>query len=363
MRRNKIKNILIINPFGIGDVLFSTPSIEVVKKNFPDSYIAYICNIRTKEILETNPDINEIFVFEKDVYRALWKESRVKFLKSFTGFLKKIKKKKFDLAIDYSLGHQYSLFLMLMGVRNRIGFNYKGRGRFLTQRIDFAGFDDKSIADYYLDVLGLMGLNINEARIKLWPTKEDENYIDEFLRTKGIRKDKNMVCIAPGGGVSFGKEKINFKRWGPSGFAALADRLISELGCTVIFIWGPKEEALINEISEKMSNQAVIAPRTTLRQMAALMKSCYVCICNDAGPLHVAVSQNCRTVSIFGPSDENSYGPYPLDNRHIVVTGNIECRPCYKRFKLPDCKERRCLESVSADDVFIAVKKQLESSK
>ncbi|GAG34740.1 unnamed protein product, partial [marine sediment metagenome] len=127
----KTMRILIVNPFGIGDVLFSTPMISNLKIAHPESYIGYICNIRAKEALYNNPQINEIFVFEKDEYRNLWRQSKFKCIKKFITFYIKIKKKNFDLAIDLSLGHQYSLFLWLIGVRKRIGYNYRNRGRFL----------------------------------------------------------------------------------------------------------------------------------------------------------------------------------------------------------------------------------------
>ena len=63
--------ILIVNPFGIGDVLFSTPLITNLKVAWPKSYIGYICNIRAKDALYDNPQIDEIFVFEKDEYSPL----------------------------------------------------------------------------------------------------------------------------------------------------------------------------------------------------------------------------------------------------------------------------------------------------
>jgi ADP-heptose:LPS heptosyltransferase len=60
-------------------------------------------------------------------------------------------------------------------------------------------------------------------------------------------------------------------------------------------------------------------------------------------------------VSIFGPSDQKAYGPYPKGPSHITVTGDVSCRPCYIRFRTPDCRDLKCLESVSVDDVFKAV--------
>ena len=47
--------ILIVNPFGIGDVIFSTPLVEVLKARFSGSRIGYVCNARAYEVIKTNP--------------------------------------------------------------------------------------------------------------------------------------------------------------------------------------------------------------------------------------------------------------------------------------------------------------------
>ncbi len=69
----------------------------------------------------------------------------------------------------------------------------------------------------------------------------------------------------------------------------------------------------------------------------------------------MAVASGAKTVSIFGPSDQNIYGPYLKDNRHLVVTKDVDCRPCYKKFKIPECKNLKCLEGLNVDEVFSAV--------
>ena len=349
-----MKKILIINPFGIGDVLFSTVLIDVIKDNIPGAGLYYISNKRTYEVLKASPELKGVFMFEKDDYKRLWKDSKIQCLKSFFLFLKQIKREKFDLAIDLSMGHQYSFFLMLLGVPQRVGFNYKGRGRFLTKKLEFDGFNTKPIAEYHLDLARVLGLEVKNPLTKIWIEAEDKEYIDKFLSS--IRPKKDIIIgIAPGGGVSFGKKKINFKRWDPENFAELADKLIEGLACEVIFVWGPDEEALIKKIISLMKNKPKIAPPTTIRQAAALMKRCDCVICNDSGPLHVAVAAGARTVSIFGPSNELVYGPYPPAREHLVITKDIDCRPCYKKFKLPDCRTRACLKELDAKSVFLAV--------
>ena len=60
------RKILIINIFGIGDVLFTTPIISNIKENLPDCFIGYVCNKRTAPVLTSNPKVDKVFIFEKD---------------------------------------------------------------------------------------------------------------------------------------------------------------------------------------------------------------------------------------------------------------------------------------------------------
>ena len=78
-----INSILIVNTFGIGDVLFSTPIIKILAERFPEAKINYICNQRTEHVLKNNTCLNEIMVFEKDFFRDMLKSSKIGFLKEF----------------------------------------------------------------------------------------------------------------------------------------------------------------------------------------------------------------------------------------------------------------------------------------
>ncbi len=353
--REKSIKILLINPFGIGDLLFSTPLIEILKKNLPNASLYYICNKRTSAIIEKSPQLDGVFIFEKGDYKELWRRNKILCLKEFVSFIKKIGKEQFNLAIDMSMGHQYSLILKLINVPRRIGFDYKGRGRFLTERLKFDGFNDKPIGEYYKDLLRLIGLDIDVKPTRIWLTDEDRDYAERFFREKKIVKSDTVIGIAPGGGVSFGREKVVFKRWPYEKFAELADFFIKDMSSKVMLLWGPGEEDLVVNIQGAMSTKPIVSPSTTVRQMAALMSRCTCVVCNDSGPLHLAVAAGARTSSIFGPSDENVYGPYLRSDQHLCITKDLECRPCYKRFSLPNCESRVCLNDLGAREVFLAI--------
>jgi len=350
------KRILIINPFGIGDVLFSTPLISAIKEKYSGSYIAYICNIRTKEILETNPDVDEVFVFERDEYRSLLKKSKIKALKRLLSFWMEIKKRRFDLLLDLSLGKEYAFFSWLIGIKERRGFNYKGRGRFLTHKVAFEGFNDKPVAEYYLDIISEpLAISLQPSATVLLTTDKDEACVDDFLKKAGVGEHDALVGIAPGGGASYGKEKAHYKRWAPEKFALLSDRIESS-GARLILMGGPKERDLIKDVALKMQNKPLIASDMKIREIAYLIKKCKALICNDGGLLHIAVSQDTPTISIFGPTDENVYGPYSPSKRHVIMKSNADCRPCYKRFRLPECRTIKCMGDISVETVFNAFK-------
>ena len=68
-----MRRILIVNVNWLGDVLFSTPLIRAVRERFPDAYIACLTAERCREILELNPSLNDIMIYdEQGVTGACW---------------------------------------------------------------------------------------------------------------------------------------------------------------------------------------------------------------------------------------------------------------------------------------------------
>ena len=120
----------------------------------------------------------------------------------------------------------------------------------------------------------------------------------------------------------------------------------------IILLGDEKELALCQQIAGLMKHQGILAcGRTTVGQCAALFKQCALAIVNDGGPLHIAVASGIPTVSIFGPVDENVYGPYPRAN-HVVVTHELACRPCYRQFRRASCDHISCLQTIEVEDVL-----------
>ena len=351
------KRILIVNPFGIGDVLFTTPLIRAVHQAFPESHLAYLCNRRTELILRNNPHLNELFVYEKDEIVELWRASWSSGVVHVVALLRRLQRARFDLVIDLSLGERYGLILKLLRVRRRVGFHYRRRGRFLTERLTIDGYHDIHVVEYYRRLLRFLGINLLEGSLELEVSVEDERWADQWLKEHRLDRTERLVGMVPAGGVSWGVS-APFRRWSFEGFAAVGDRLARECGARLILFGEPSDKAVCETVAHLMRHPVVDASgQTTLGQFVSLLGRLTLVICNDGGPLHLAVSQRVKTVSIFGPVDPNVYGPYPPKAAHhqIVCKPELPCRPCYHHFKLPPCPyARACLTTIEPDEVMEA---------
>ncbi|MBF0479703.1 MAG: glycosyltransferase family 9 protein [Candidatus Omnitrophica bacterium] len=347
----KIPNkILLINIFGIGDVLFTTPLIANLKKADPQVQIGYLCNHRAEPILRSDPYVNKVFIYDRDEFHAVQQKSLWAYVQKVNGVIQEIRREGYGLVLDVSMTDLMGFISWAAGIKERVGLSYKRRGRFLTRKIGLKGFEGRHVVEYYLDLLRELGLEPQENRMRLCVSPNDVQWAQNLFNELGV-KPASTVVIVPGGGASWGKEAL-YKRWGPENYAKLADKIIEKCSADIILMGDQNEMALCQEVASAMKNRPKMAAgRTTVMQFAAVAKAVKLCIVNDGGPLHIAVASGGRILSIFGPVDEKVYGPYPADQQ-TVVAASVACRPCYRNFRRASCDHISCLKQISTDEVF-----------
>lgn len=353
------KAFLVINPFGIGDVLFSTPLVRELKETFPAARIYYLCNAKTAPVIASNPCVNGVFVYERDEFVSEGKKSFLKGLKKYWDFISSIRAKKIDTCLDLSLNTPYGFFAWAAGIRLRCGLNFKNRGVFLNRKLDMPGFVSKHVADYYMDVLGLIGIEPRQRRMEVYPTARASAWADEFA-VSGALSGKNLVVgIAPCGGAAFGKD-AGIKRWPRGHFTELSNRLIGEFGAVILMFAGPSEQKDVADIISgiKHKSRVLDLSRLSLEETIAMTAKCGLFIANDTGPLRFADAMGKKIIALFGPVDEKIYGPYPFEEgRTVVLKKDMPCRPCYRNFRLAECaNSKKCLSGITVDEVLNAVK-------
>src|SRR3989344_4587513 len=223
-REKEIKNVLVIAPGAIGDVLMSTPAIRALGKKFNVDVLA---GDWSKEILEGNPYINKLIVYD----------SRIYYEKNFREMYKLAK----SLRNNYDAAIIFELFLMpllayFMKIPVRVGIDVKGEGFALTRKVKYK--DDRHIIDYGLEIAKLIEVKDNNRDMDIFLSKKDENFADEFLRKI---KGKTIGIFAGGG------KKLNIdeegKRWPKERFAEVCRYLIKK-GFNLILFGGKTDKEI-----------------------------------------------------------------------------------------------------------------------
>lgn len=347
--------ILIANLFGIGDVLFSLPLVRAVRAAHPDAFIGYLCNARTEELISCWPELDWHYAFEKDEFRRRWKASRAAGLRFLSGMAGTLREQRFDLLLDLSLGWHAAFAALLCGIRRRIGFDFRGRGRFLTHKIPLQGFSSRPVADYYMDLLKPLGIP-RPPRVT-WEMRlpeRAEREAEEYLERNGLA-GSSLVAIIPGGGTTWGPN-ARYRQWPPERFAQAADHLARRHPLKILLVGDAREKDLCVAVASKMGEApAAIVQVPSLLTLAGIFRRCSLVLGNDSGTLHLAEAMGVPTLSIFGPVDPIVYGPFPGSTQSRVVVRTLACRPCYRSFRFPPCPwENACLKDLEVAPVMEA---------
>ena len=179
----------------------------------------------------------------------------------------------------------------------------------------------------------------------------------KLLRAQGIPPGREILCLAPGSVWAT-------KRWVPEGFAAVIDASRS-LGLTPVLIGSPGERELCEQVNATTAEPApVLAGKTGIRELIALLARSRVLVGNDSGPAHVASAVGTPVVSIFG-STAPAMGYAAFGSRaRVVEHPSLACRPC-GRHGAHDCPlgHFRCMTEVRPSAVIERLRELLNATR
>ncbi len=357
-----IKKALLIHPFGIGDALFVTPLIRTLKENGIEQ-IDLLLGSRTREIFQYNPNICQIFEWDKSKPKNF--QEKIKRWAYLVRLFCKIWNEHYPVVFDFSPTGQYApISLFCFWIPTRVGFNFKQKGFFLTHKVDLPnGFSNQPMAEYYLDLVRLAGFEPKSRKAEFFLSQNEKHSTEALLQKFKINSQIPIAAIAPGGGESWGQD-ARLKRWPVQNFAALIRKFFEQRGVagTILILGSKNEWNLGNELTQQLREYAVsnLCGETSISETAHLLKKSSFLIANDSGLVHLAHALDVPVVSIFGPVDPQVYGPYPKTQTSVAVTNEgPACRPCYQRFRYQaSCVGVECLNHLAPEYVY----QQVEAS-
>lgn len=326
-------NILVVNVNWVGDVIFSTPFMRALRKKRPDARISCLLHPRCVQMLEGNPNIDEIIIYDEEgVHRSLYGKFRL---------IRNLRRKRFDTAFILHRSFTKALIAYLAGIGERVGYPTKNRGWVLTKSIEEPD-EELHKVDYFLNIAKGCGIEPSGGHYEFFVDESDRKYIREFLKKAGIPEDGRVAVLCPAGNWAP-------KRWPAPRFAALGDMLAQKLGFNVVISAAAKDASLAEEVRGLMKSPAVAAAgNTDLKQLGALLERAGLVVANDTGPMHIASALGVDTIALFGPTSPGITGPHG-GGRYSVIFRNKRCDvPCYELA----CTHNSCMDAISVEDVF-----------
>jgi heptosyltransferase-2 len=293
-----------------------------------------------KELLEGNPSLDEIILYDKDrEHHGIFGTMR---------FAWRLRSSKFDTVLVLNPRARSHWCAWLAGIPVRIGFNSEN-GWLLTHRIPFTKHEGKRHEiEYMMELLNFFDLEKEGCRPLVTVSDKTGKYVEQLFKSLKVKDSQPVAAIHP-------SSSCLSRRWMPERFAELADRLIDNHGVQVVLISGASEKVFAENVEKAMKHSAInLAGKLSLKETAALLKSCRMLISNDSGPTHLAAAVGTPVIAIFGANQPglSSTRWRPFGSDHIVLQKDVGCKVCLAH----DCDiQFRCLKELSVDEVYQAV--------
>lgn len=337
--------ILVIKLSALGDLILSIPALKAIRKKYPaPSKITCLVGKDIQAVLTHCPYVDEVAAYDF--------KGRDKGFLEFWRLGGRLRKNNFDLALDLQNNRKSHLLSFLSFAPRRYGYQ-NGKFSFLLNRRVKETKVILGPLEHQFRILGLLDIELKDKKIELWPSKDDVREIEEFLDSQWMNKGQPLAGLHLGS-----SRKWLSKRWPLDYAAALSERLALQ-GIRLVVTGEEmpgKELNYFKGLTEK-SRPIIACGRTSINQLACLIKRCGVFICGDTAPLHIAIGMSVPVVALFGPTDPKRH--LPAGENIILLNKELPCQPCYK----PECRDVKCMEQISVDEVLEAVLKLTEKPR
>jgi lipopolysaccharide heptosyltransferase II len=327
--------ILILQLRRIGDVVVTTPVIDVLRAAFPRAVIDFLVEPGMAPILENYPGLSETLLFDKG--RLLW-------------WAREVRRRRYDWVLDFMNNPRTAQLAFLSGAPVRAGFETPGWGLVYTHRVP------RPVAPLYnvqhkFNLLRALGVSAPDRALpRLSFSEADFAGAAAWWRERGLEAAAERVAVLP-------MHRHPVRQWPLDKFADVMERLLKKPGRVLALFGGPGEEESLARLASSFAERVHVIPPGALRRAGAILSRMRAAVTNDSGLMHLAVAAGVPTVTIYGPTSPGSWNPGPP--HRVLRAHGLACLEC-NRDRCPYGHE--CMAWVSAERVHREVEAVLEGA-
>lgn len=346
--------ILIVQTTRMGDVLQTSPLIRMVREKHPEAHITLMVRRMGKAIADRNRDIDGVIVYDEDeLYRRLIADDSNKLLEAYQLTDERIQALSAgDFDIAYNVTHSVSsaMLLKIAGIPQVYGahlgddWQFILRGRWTTYfftSVFSREYNDLNLCDITRNIVE----DAPPSRSLHFDLREEDHaFAGALFAEQSIGPEDYVACFQLGASEEG-------KRWAVENFAALG-RLLVERHNAKIFLLGVSDEQPLGDRFETFAPGLAthLFGKTSVAQVAAVLKRATILVTNDTGTMHIAASVGCPiTLVSVGNVHYRETGPYGEGHCAIEARRTNLGRSDY----VPGAREER--ELIKAPQVLAAI--------
>ena len=296
------KNILIIKPSALGDIVHALPVLPALRSSFPQARITWLVRREFAPLLECVDGLDEILLFDRKLL-GHWYYKPTAF-KALLAFMQNLRRNQYDLVLDLQGLFRTALFGRITGCAKRIGMadSRELASLFYSHKVPCPA-DSMHVLDYYHALIKKVGIETRPTADPFYKVPNEATVsIGRKLEQSNIIKD--YAVLVPSSAHSS-------KCWPAERFAKLAEHLNHQFELNVVAIGTEKDGTIIEAIKNHCGVPIVdLAGKTTIIELIALLQQAKAVVSNDTGPGHIATAMHVPTVLIFGHTNPMRVGPY-----------------------------------------------------
>lgn len=296
--------VLIVRLSAIGDTIHGVPVLCALRRAMPDAFIGWVAEGRSADILTGHPDLDAQIKLPRR-----WLKS----LRTVRDLKKTLRSLKFDTTIDLQCLTKSGIAGWLSGAPRRIGAD-SPHGRELSQWLNNELVHPSSlhVIEQYLQIAAPLGATIHPVEFRIPEHAAEAAFAAKTIASMNVVEDRYAILNPGAGWIS--------KMWPADRYAQVAKHLANQHGVKSVAVWaGEAEHSLAKTIVAESEGATILAPPTSIPELAALTRRARLFIGSDTGPLHLAVAVGTKSISLHGTSKAERTGAYGAENRALQV--------------------------------------------
>ncbi|EPR44104.1 glycosyl transferase family 9 [Desulfovibrio sp. X2] len=305
------RKILVCQLRQIGDVLLATPSVELLRRRYPDAEIHFFTEKKCAPMLANNPHLARVWQVDKKELTSLRRE---------IAFYRRVASEGYDLVVDFQQLPRIRWVVGFSHAKVRLSYTAPWYTRWLYTHT--APMLPGYAAMCKASVLAPLGIEWNGERPRLYLSKLERAWAGHFFQQHGLTDEHLVVTLDP-------THRRETRRWPAKHWARLVD-IASEARPELRFVVlvGPGEEDVARDLAGRVRRpENLVVPNRilSLRELAAVIDAAALHAGNCSAPSHMAVAVDTPSLIVRGSTSDAWRFPSP---EHVSIKAGLECQPC-----------------------------------